>query len=321
MRIDLSTNYLGMRLENPIVPSASPLTSSLEGLKRLADAGAGAIVLGSLFQEQLDPPARRAAYEEALGYYPTMRDYRIAAEEYLALVETARRELPVPVIASLNGRAGGDWVKYAARLERAGASALELNVYHLTADPAETSAQIEETVLDLVEAVRGEIRIPLAVKLSSQLTAPANFVRRLKAAQVDGVVLFNRFFQADLDIEAMEVKPHLELSRSHDLLMPLTWTGMLFGRVDLDIAVSGGVHTSQDVLKALVAGATVTQVASELLQQGAGRLAELLSELEDWLKQRDYASVEQLRGRLSQARLDDQDGHLRADNVRTLQLG
>lgn len=290
MRIDLTTRYLGMHLENPLVPSAPALTSNLDGLKSLADAGAGAVVLAPLLEEKADPSFRKHAEEGGLS-----------AQDCLELVEAARRVLPIPVIASLDGGSDGEWVKLAARMERAGASALELNLYHMPTDPGQTAAQVEDRLLELVADVREQVRIPLAVKLAPQLTAPANFVRRLGIIGVEAVVLFNRFQLADVNLESLKVEPRLDFSRSSDLLLPLTWIGVLNGQVDLELALSGGVHTHEDVVKAVLAGASVVELGSELMRHGPGRLTELLRELSGWMKERDYPSLEELRGRSSQS--------------------
>lgn len=330
MKIDLSTQYLGLPLDNPLVPSASPLTSSLEGMRRLADAGAGAVVMGSLFEEQVDLQHELRetlmhqgadCYAEAMGYFPTARDYRVQADDYLLLIESARKFLHIPLIASLNGCTEGGWIRYAERIERAGAQALELNLYHVAADPERSASEVEKRYLDIVARVRDQVRIPLAVKVGPQFSSPVHFARRLREVGADGIVLFNRFYQSDLDLERLEVTPRLELSRSYDLLMPLTWTAIMFGRVDLDLALSGGVHTHLDVLKALMAGATVVQVASELIKHGPGRLIDLLSELRTWMGEREYHSVEQLRGSMSQRRVGEPEAFLRANYVKTLQQG
>lgn len=330
MRPDLSTRYLGMTLEHPLIPSASPLTSSLDSLRRLEAAGAPAVVLASLFEEQVDLQHELVesmrhqgseAYAEAVSYFPPLREYSVQADEYLELVEGARKRLSIPVIASLNGCTSGGWVRYAARLERAGAHALELNLYHLAADPESSGAEVEERYLEIVRSVRAQIRIPLAVKLGPQLSSPAHFVRQLEKAGANAVVIWNRFYQCDLDLEELEVVPHLELSRSYELLSALTWTAVMFGRVGVDLAVTGGVHTCQDALKALMVGASAVQLASELLRRGPERLGELVVELGNWMREREYFSVEQLKGSMSQQRVAEPAVYLRANYLRTLQYG
>lgn len=286
--------------------------------------------MGSLFEEQVDLQNELAetlryqgaeSYGEALGYFPGLRAYRVQADDYLELIEGARRFLSVPLIASLNGCTDGGWTRYAGRLERAGAQALELNLYHVAADPERSGAEVEKRYLDIVHGVRTQISIPLAVKLGSQLTSPVHFARQLRQAGADAVVLFNRFYQADLDLELLEVTPRLELSRSYDLLLPLTWTAIMFGHVDLDLAITGGVHTHLDVLKGLMAGASVVQVASELIRQGPDRLADMLRQLQTWMREHEYSSVEQLRGSMSQRRVAEPEAYLRANYLKTLQQG
>ncbi|MCE7869541.1 dihydroorotate dehydrogenase-like protein [bacterium CPR1] len=330
MRPDLRTRYLGMTLEHPLIPSASPLTSSLDGLKRLEDAGAPAVVLASLFEEQVDLQHELAesirhqgaeAYAEAVSYFPPLREYRVQADEYLELVEGARRRLGIPVIASLNGCTSGGWVGYASRLERAGAHALELNLYHLAADPERSGAEVEQRYLEIVQGVRQQIHIPLAVKLGPQLSSPVHFVRQLEKAGASAVVIWNRFYQCNLDLEQLEVVPHLELSRSYEMLSALTWTAVMFARVGLDLAVTGGAHTVEDVLKALMAGASAVQMASELLLHGPERLSQLVLELGHWMREREYLSVEQLKGSMSQQRVAEPAVYLRANYLRTLQYG
>ena len=271
--VDLTTSYLGLTLKNPVVASASPISKKLEGIQRLEEAGAGAVVMYSLFEEQitqeslaLDHFLNRGteSFAESLTYFPDLQHYNIGPEEYLGLIAKAKKAVSIPVIGSLNGVSSGGWVDYAKKIEDAGADALELNMYYVPTDPALTSQVIEQNYIDLVKDVRAQVRIPLAVKLSPFFTGLPNFASRLVGAGANGLVLFNRFMQPDLDIETLEVAPNLQLSTPAELRLPLRWIAILYGRVDCDFALTSGVHSGQEVLKAMMAGAKVTMLASEL---------------------------------------------------------
>jgi dihydroorotate dehydrogenase (fumarate) len=325
--VELTSRYLGTRLRTPLVASSSPLTGTLDGLRRLEDAGAAAVVLPSLFEEQLtaDALAVHGALEagtgvfaEALDYLPEQGSYDTGPERHLELLSSAKRALAIPVIASLNGTTLGGWVEHARLLEQAGADALELNLYQVAADPAHASAELERRDLELVRAVRGEIRVPLAVKLSPYFTGLAHFAARLAEAGADGLVLFNRFYQPDLDLETLEVTPHLVLSTSEELRLPLRWIGILRGQLKLSLAATSGVHRAEDVLKALLAGADAVMLASALLARGPALLGELERDLLRWLGEREYASVEQLKGSVSQRASADPEAFERANYLRTL---
>jgi len=307
--VDLSTTYLGLKLKNPLVVSASPLSKRLDTIKRLADAGAGALVMYSLFEEQITHESRELdhflgkgadAYAEATSYFPEMETYNLGPEGYLAHLAAAKKAVPIPVIGSLNGISPGGWTSYAKRIEEAGADALELNLYFLSTDPAVTAAQLEQNYVDLVAQVRATIRIPLAVKLHPFFTALPNIANRLAAAGADGLVLFNRFYQPNLDLETLEPISDLHLSTSDELRLPLRWTAILHGRVKADLALTTGVHTAQDVLKGLMAGAVCTQIASELLAHGLSRIGQILGGMRTWMEEREYESVRQLTGSMSQ---------------------
>ncbi|MEW6277477.1 MAG: dihydroorotate dehydrogenase-like protein [Candidatus Eremiobacterota bacterium] len=325
---DLTTSYLGLKLAHPLLPSASPLTSTLTGLESLAEAGAPAVVLGSLFEEQVDLQHELMesmlhqgsdSYGEALSYFPSPETYTEAADDYVELVHAARRRLDIPVIASLNGTTPGGWVRYARKIERAGAHALELNLFQVPADPLRSGTEVEADYLAVVKAVREQIEIPLAVKLGPFFSSPAHFARRLCEAGADGLVLFNRFYQCDFDLDQLELVPRLELSRPYEMLMPLTWIAVLFGRVEADLALTGGVGSHLDALKALMAGARVVQLASELLRFGPPRLGEMLAGLVAWLEEREYRSVAELQGSMSQRRVTEPAAYMRANYLRTLQ--
>ena len=324
---DLRTRYLGLPLRSPLVASSSPLTGNLDSLRRLEDAGIAAVVLPSLFEEDITEEALAVhgaleagagSFAEALDYHPERASYETGPEPYLELVAAAKRALRVPVIASLNGDTPGGWLEYARLVEEAGADALELNLYQVAADPAHSSAALEARDLELVAAIRAAIRIPLAVKLSPYFTGLAHFAGRAVEAGADGLVLFNRFYQPDLDLATLEVTPHLVLSTSHELRLPLRWIGILRGKVAASLAATSGVHGPEDVLKVLLAGADAAMQASALLQRGPGLIGEIEKDLGRWLEERDYESVEQLKGSVSRGAVEDPEAFERANYRRTL---
>ena len=305
----LATRYLGLDLRSPVVPSASPLGADLDMLRRLEEAGAGAVVLPSLFEEQIEHEqlavhwaldVGRASSAESLDYFPELDDYNTGPEHYLEHVTKAADALRIPVIASLNGSTPGGWIHYARLLQDAGADALELNVYSVEADPASTAEQAERRILEVVRAVRSEVTIPLAVKIGPFFTALAHTAVRLVAAGADGLVLFNRFLQPDVDLETMAVVDRMALSGRDDLRLPLRWVAILRGRVPISLALTSGVHEAEDVVKALLAGADVAMTASALIRHGPEKVAELLAGVERWVEEHEYASVGQLRGSMSQ---------------------
>jgi dihydroorotate dehydrogenase (fumarate) len=312
--VDLRTRYLGLELRNPIVASASPLTGNVDSLKRLRDAGVAAVVLPSLFEEQIEHE-EMAAYNlmtygaelspEAHGFFPEMQNYNTGPERYLKLIADAKRALSVPVIASLNGYTPGGWTQIAQQFEQAGADAIELNVYFLATDPKDNSAAVEQRYLDLVAAVSGMVSIPVAIKVSPYFSAMANMAARLAAAGADGLVLFNRFVQPDILLDELEVAPRLVLSTSDELRLALRWIAILRGRVAASLAATGGAHSAEDVLKLLLAGADCVMLASSLLRQGPAHVGTLVRGVEQWLNQREYASVEQMKGSLSQQACPD----------------
>lgn len=325
--VDLTTTYLGLQLKNPLVASASPLSKKVDLVRRLEDAGAAAVVLYSLFEEQITHESReldhylsRGAeqYAEALSYFPDMEQYNIGPEPYLEHLQRVKHAVDIPVIGSLNGVSTGGWIEYAHKIEQAGADALELNIYYLPAGQDITSAELEESYLALVRDVRAQLRIPIAVKLSPFFTALPNMARRFAAAGADGLVLFNRFYQPDFDLEALEVVPNLRLSTSDDLRMPLRWIAMLYGRVATDLALTSGVHTAQDVLKAMMAGASVAMLTSELLANGIYRLTEILADLRAWMVEHEYESIAQMRGSMSQRAVAEPAAFERANYMKAL---
>jgi len=306
---DLTTTYLGLRLKNPLVASASPLSKKVELVQRMEEAGAAAVVLYSLFEEQITHESRALdhylthgteSYAEALSYFPDLDRYNLEPESYLEHVQRVKRAVAIPVIGSLNGVSPGGWVEYAHKIEQAGADALELNLYYLPTDVSLSSAELEEIYLTLVRDIRRQVHIPIAVKLSPFFTALPYMARRLVQAGADGLVLFNRFYQPDFDLETLEVVPNLTLSSSHDLRLPLRWIALLYGRIEADFALTSGVHTAEDVLKAMMAGANIAMLASELLAHGIWRLQDILDDMRTWMDAHEYESISQMRGSMSQ---------------------
>jgi dihydroorotate dehydrogenase (fumarate) len=306
---DLTTTYLGLRLKNPLVASASPLSKKVELVQRLEEAGAAAVVLYSLFEEQITHESRALdhylthgteSYAEALSYFPDLDRYNLEPDSYLEHLQRVKRAVDIPVIGSLNGISPGGWVEYAHKIEQAGADALELNLYYLPTDVSVSSAELEEIYLTLIRDIRRQVHIPIAVKLSPFFTALPYMARRLVQAGADGLVLFNRFYQPDFDLETLEVVPNLTLSSSHDLRLPLRWIALLYGRIKTDFALTSGVHTAEDALKAMMAGANVAMLTSELLAHGIWRLQDILDDMRTWMHVHEYESISQMRGSMSQ---------------------
>jgi dihydroorotate dehydrogenase (fumarate) len=327
MSVDITTTYLGLKLKNPLVISACPLTAEIDQLRRVEEAGAAAAVLPSLFEEQIEHDAEEIgkAYEfgtdsfaEALTYFPEQEDYRTGPEQYLETIAAAKKAVRFPIIASLNGSSRGGWVRYAKMMQEAGADALELNVYFVAAEIDMTAGDVESRYLDLVAAVKESISIPLAVKIGPYFSALANMGVRLSEAGADGLVLFNRFFQPDIDLETLEAKPQLHLSTPSELLAPLRWIALLHGRVNASLAATGGIHDAAALLKALLAGADVGMIASTLYQKGVGQVGAILAGLREWMEQNEYDSVEQLKGSMSQENCPDPAAFQRGNYMKTL---
>lgn len=327
MSPNLETSYLGLHLRNPILAASSPLTGRLDTLKRLEDAGVGAVVLPSLFEEQIEREERllddlsRIGHEmspEVTGYFDPYTGVDLGADDYLKHLSAAKDALNVPVIASLNGYRPGGWTQYAKLLEVAGADALELNVYFLATDPDETAADVEQRTLDTVYEVTSSVQVPVSVKLGPWFSSLPNMVKRIAEAGAQGVVLFNRFYQPDVDLDELDVSPSLVLSTSAESRLPLRWIALLKGRVDLDLAATSGVHTVDDVLKLLLVGADVLTIASALLKRGPELVTELLDGLQFWLGEHNYDNVSQLRGALAQTSAPDPDAFERANYLETL---
>lgn len=308
--IDLSTEYLGLKLANPLVPSSSPLTGELSSAKKLEDAGASALVMPSLFEEAIEYEQKqleRFVHSQALGHYeaqsyqPVPEDYGSELDNYLERIQQFKSSLAIPVIASLNGISTSGWIETGKELQQAGADALELNVYYIAGDPDTRGDEVENRYLQLLTDLRQHISIPVTMKLSSQFSSVANMVLRLQQAGADGVSLFNRFYQPDIDLETLEIKPHLELSSSMESLLRIRWIALIRGRVDLSIAATGGFHQAEDIVKALLVGADITHLCSVLLQNGPEYIALLSQQLHNWLEDHEYESVRQMKGSLSQS--------------------
>jgi dihydroorotate dehydrogenase (fumarate) len=326
--MDLTTEYLGLQLKNPLMPGASPLVDNLDSVRRLEDAGAAAIVMHSLFEEQIALEARAElnhvdahefSFAEATTYLPAADDFSLGPDRYLDQIAKIKRMVGIPVIASLNGVTPGGWTSYAKLMEEAGADALEVNVYYLPTDPAQSSADVETQVLDVTKLVTNAVGIPVAVKLSPFFSALPHFARQLHDAGARGLVLFNRFYQPDLDPEALEVKPSLQLSDPYELRLRLRWLAILSATMAGDLSVSGGVHSGLDAIKAIMAGATTVQLVSVLLQQGPGHLAEILKFVDRWLDEHEYESLAQLRGSLNLRTCPDPSAFERANYLKILQ--
>jgi len=325
--LDLSTTYLGLRLRNPLVVSASPLSKRLDTVRRLEDAGAAAIVMYSLFEEQithesltLDHYLTRGteSYAEALNYFPDLDHYNLAPQQYLEHLHRVKQAIDIPVIGSLNGVSTGGWIEYARAIEAAGADALELNLYYVPTDPDLTSAELEDNYVNLVRDVRARVTIPIALKLSPFFTALPNIARRFVDAGANGLVLFNRFYQPDFDLETLSVATHLTLSTSHDLRLPLRWIALLYGRIEADLALTSGVHTADGAIKAIMAGANVAMLASELLAHGTRRLGNILFDMQTWMESYEYESVTQMRGSMSQRAVAEPAAFERAQYLKAL---
>ena len=325
--IDLSTKYLGLVLKNPLVVSASPLSEQIDNLRRMEEAGAAAVVLHSLFEEQITSESRELdaqlshgteSFAESLTYFPDLSSYNLGPEAYLKHIASARKAVTIPVIGSLNGVSTGGWVKYAKRIEDAGAHALELNIYFIPTDPDLTGAQVEQVYADLVRDVVAAVRIPVAVKIGPAFSSMAGVARRLERAGAAGLVLFNRFYQPDFDLENLEVVPSLTLSEPSELLLRLRWVAILFPHVRADLAVTGGVHSAADVLKALMAGARVAMMTSALLKHGISHLATVRADLLRWMEEHEYASIREMQGSMSQRSVADPAAFERANYLKVL---
>ncbi|HEU4510014.1 MAG TPA: dihydroorotate dehydrogenase-like protein [Pyrinomonadaceae bacterium] len=325
--MNLTTNYLGLVLKNPIVASSSPLSHTVDSIRRLEDAGAAAVVMYSLFEEQIGFDSYYIdyhltqgidSYAESISYFPDMQSYNVGPDEYMNLIRCAKEAVDIPIIGSLNGTSVGGWTDYATLIEEAGADAVELNVYYVPANVEVTGFEVESLYIDILSAVREAVTIPIAVKLSPFFSSMANMANRLADRGADGLVLFNRFYQPDFDLDNLEVAPRLVLSNSNEMRLPLRWVAILYGRVDADLAVTTGVHTAHDVVKGLMAGAKVTMMASELLQNGVRRIPQVLNELINWMRDHEYESVVQMIGAMSQKHCPEPAAFERANYMKVL---
>lgn len=327
--MNLETTYLGMKLKNPIVPSASPLSAHVDNVKRMEDMGASAVVLYSLFEEQIERENRALdhfltttgeSYAEAISYFPEPEEFNnVEAEEYLEHIRTLKETVDIPIISSLNGVSKGGWMSFAKKMEEAGADAIELNIYYIAVDPNRTSSSIEEMYYDDVRTVKRSVNIPVSIKLSPYFTAFANMAKMLQRAGADGLVLFNRFYQPDIDLENLEVLPSLELSHSFEKRLPLRWIAMLRPHLKCSLAATTGIHTPEDVIKMILAGADVTMTTSLLLKKGIGEVRTLIDGLQMWMEEKEYESVKQMKGAMSSASVAEPAAFERANYLRILQ--
>jgi len=311
---DLSTTYLGMNLKNPVVVSSSPLQKDLDNIRRMEDAGAAAVVLHSLFEEQIRMESHELdrrleqgteSFAESLSFFPDLQTYSLGPEGYLEHLARAKRAVGIPIIGSLNGVSTGGWTNYARMMEEAGADAIELNIYYLATDPEVPGSAIERMYCDVVRQVKSSVRVPLAVKLSPSFSSMANMARQLDLAGANALVLFNRFYQPDFDLEALDIVPHLTLSHFEELLPRLSWVAILYGHIQADLAVTGGVHSSTDVLKCMMAGARVAMTTSALLKDGIGQIAKLLAGVRSWMEEHEYESIRQMQGSMARRSVPD----------------
>ncbi len=324
---DLTTHYLGLNLKNPVVASASPLTKKLDSAIKLDEAGVGAIVMYSLFEEQiihesleLDHYLTRGtdSFAEALTYLPEISSYTMGPGKYLDHMNAVKKAVSVPVIGSLNGVSKGGWTHYAHHMQDAGADAIELNLYYLPTDPELTALELENTYVELISEVCAGVSIPVSVKLNPFCTALPNFAKRIVEAGAKGLVLFNRFYQPDFDLDNLEVVHSLVLSTSDELRLPLRWTSILYGKVNADLAITSGVHTATDVIKSMMAGAKVTMIASELLKNGYGRVPDILATMQSWMEEHEYISIQQMQGSMSQQSVKEPAAFERANYMKVL---
>lgn len=326
--MDLRTKYLGLELKNPIMPSASPLSKDLGKIKKLEDAGASAIVMWSLFEEEIESEQlelhfrtsiHSESYAEALSYFPEFSEYKIGPEYYLEQIRKIKESVKVPVIASLNGKSIGGWIEYAKKIEEAGADALELNIYFLATDVNKSGQEIENLYIDIVKEVRKSINLPIAVKLSPYFNSVAWIANELTKAGANGLVLFNRFYQPDIDLENLEVVPNVILSSPYSNRLPLRWIAILYGRINADIAASSGVSSAEDVIKMIMAGASATQMFSALIKYGEKHIAKVLEDMKIWMEEHEYESIEQMKGSMSHKAVNNPAAFERANYMKILQ--
>jgi len=327
--MDLTTTYLGLKLKNPLIASASPLSAKVETAQELEARGAAAIVMYSLFEEQILHESRELdtylsqgteSFAEALSYFPEPSEFHNAeSEDYLNQIQRLKKTLSIPVIASLNGVSSGGWMKFAKKIEEAGADALELNIYYIPTDPNMTSTQVEQMYIDDIKTVKSHVKIPVAVKLSPYFTAFANMAVRMSEAGANGLVIFNRFYQPDINLEKLDVVPDLEFSTPYELRLPLRWLAILHGKVKCSLAATSGVHSAEDVLKTIMAGADAAMMASVLMQKGIKRIERILEDIIHWMETHEYESISQMKGSMSYKSVAMPAAYERANYMKTLQ--
>jgi len=326
--MDLTTNYLGLKLKNPVVPSASPLSQNVDSVKALEDAGASAVVVYSLFEEQINHESGEIdhylsygseSYAEATSYFPEPDEFKLGPVEYLDHIAKLKKSVDIPIIGSLNGVSAGGWVNYAKNIEQAGADALELNIYYIAANGNLPSSEIENMYVETIKAVKSKVKIPVAVKLSPFFTSMTNMAKKLDGAGADGLVLFNRFYQPDFDLNKLEVVPNLVLSTNWELRLPLRWIAILYGNIKASMAATSGVHSHLDVIKVMMAGGDVAMVCSELLKHGISRVSDMVSGLQIWMEENEYESITQMKGSMSQRRVAEPAAFERANYMKALQ--
>jgi dihydroorotate dehydrogenase (fumarate) len=325
--MDLTTSYLGLTLRSPLVPSASPLSEEIDTIRRMEDAGAAAVVLYSLFEEQLvldrfelhhHLTEGTESFAEALTYFPEPPEFHLGPEDYLNHIRKAKAAVDIPIIASLNGSSLGGWTNYAKQMQEAGADALELNIYYIATDSQQTAEQVEQTYLDILRAVKSVVTVPVALKLGPFFSNMARMAQRLDDGGANALVLFNRFYQPDIDLEELEVRPRVLLSTPQAMRLPLTWIGILYGRIRADMAATSGVHAAEDVIKLLMVGANVTMLCSALLQRGVDHIRTVERGVRDWMEAHEYSSVRQMRGSMSQQNVADASAFERAHYISSL---
>lgn len=325
--MDITTTYLGLKLKSPIVCSAGPLSEKISNIREMEDAGAGAVVLYSIFEEQIEHEQlelyhhtsdHSESFAEATSYFPEPFEFKLGPEEYLNHIRKAKEAVNIPIIASLNGKSIGGWTDYAKKMEQAGADALELNIYLLPTDIKRPGTEIEKTYIDIVKAVKSNVKIPIAVKMHPFFSSTSWMASELSKAGADGLVLFNRFYQPDIDLETLDVVPNVILSTPMAMRLPLRWIAMLYGRINADLAATSGVYTAEDVLKMMMAGAKVTEILSSLLKFGIGHIADITTNLKSWMEEKEYESIEQMRGSMSYMNVNDPSKFERANYMKVL---
>ena len=326
--MDLTTTYMGLKLKNPIVHSASPLSQSVDNVKAMEDAGAAAVVVYSLFEEQITHESGELdhyltygteSYQEAVTYFPEPEKFYLTPYQYIDHIANLKKAVSIPVIGSLNGVSKGGWIKYAQNIEQAGADGIELNVYYIPTSPAISSLEVENMYIDVLKEVKKNVRIPVAIKLSPFFTSMSNMAKRLDEAGADALVLFNRFYQPDFDLDNLNVVPNLMLSSSWEMRLPLRWTAILYGHIKASLAATSGIHTHLDVIKVIMAGSDVAMIASEFLQKGIGRTKELLEGMKRWMEENEYSSVKMMKGSMSQKSVAEPAAFERANYMKMLQ--